>query len=136
MAIDGFNPEGGAAVIEDGLGPDDEVVGNISPTWDKCAQAESPNGGGGGGLTPLSRTRSLGYLGGYGRILPKVNSMKYADLSEKQKDEITFPPRTFDYLRDDIRQNLIDLINFKISKEKSDDKSSVSILKPNQTETE
>lgn len=115
----------GEAVIEDGLGPDDEVVGNVSPKADKSAPGEGSDVGAGGGLTSLPRTRSLGYLGGYGRIVPMVNSLKYADLSEKQKEEIKFPPRTFDYLRDDIRQNLIDLINFKISKEKADDQNSV-----------
>jgi len=120
----------GDAVIEDGLGPDDEVVGNASPKSEKCAPAEGLDAGAGGGLTPLPRTKSLGYLGGYGRIGPMVISLKYADLSEKQKDEIKFPPRTFDYLRDDIRQNLIDLINFKISKEKADEKNSVSAVKP------
>jgi hypothetical protein len=132
--MDGVSLEGDA-VIEDGLGPDDEVVGDVSPKSEKCAPAEGRDGGGGGGLTPLSRTKSLGYLGGYGRIVPMVNSLKYADLSEKQKEEIKFPPRTFDYLRDDIRQNLIDLINFKISREKSDDKNSVSALKPKQSES-
>jgi hypothetical protein len=59
----------GDAVIEDGLGPDDELVGNVSPKSEKCAQAEGRDGGGGGGLTPLSRTKSLGYVGGYGRIV-------------------------------------------------------------------
>ncbi|KAG0611818.1 hypothetical protein M758_7G166900 [Ceratodon purpureus] len=132
--MDGVNLEGDA-VIEDGLGPDDEGVGNISPKPEKCPPAEGPDGGNGGGLTPLSRTKSLGYLGSYGRILPMANSLKYADLSEKQKEEIKFPPRTFDYLRDDIRQNLIDLINFKISKEKSDDKFFISAVKPKQVES-
>lgn len=120
----------GEAVIEDGLGPDDEVVGNASPKSEKCAPSEGADAGAGGRLTPLPRTKSLGYLGGYGRIGPIVNSLKYADLSEKQKEEIKFPPRTFDYLRDDIRQNLIDLINFKISKVKGDVKNSVSSVKP------
>lgn len=120
----------GDAVIEDGLGPDDEVVGNASPKSEKCAPSEGADAGAGGRLTSLPRTKSLGYLGGYGRIGPIVNSLKYADLSEKQKEEIKFPPRTFDYLRDDIRQNLIDLINFKISKVKADVKNSVSSVKP------
>lgn len=133
VAMDGVSLEGDA-VIEDGLGPDDEVAETVSPKSDKCASTEGPEGGGGGGLTPLSRTKSLGYLGGYGRIVPIINSLKYADLSEKQKEEIKFPPRTFDYLRDDIRQNLIDLINFKLSKEKSVDKNSVSAVKPKQSE--
>ena len=134
MAMDGVSLEGDA-VIEDGLGPDDEVVGNISPKSDKCAPSEVSDGGSGGGFTPLSRTKSLGYLGGYGRNMPMVNSLKYADLSEKQKQAIKFPARTFDYLRDDIRQNLIDLINFKILKEKSDDKNSVTAMKPKQSES-
>lgn len=127
----------GDAVIEDGLGPDDEVVASVTPNKsDKCAPSEGSDGANGGGLTPLSRTKSLGYLGGYGRIVPMVNSLKYADLSEKQKEEIKFPPRTFDYLRDDIRQNLIDLINFKISKEKekADAKNPVSAVKPESNE--
>ena len=55
--MDGVSLEGDA-VIEDGLGPDDEVVGNVSPKSEKCAPAEGPDGRGGGGLTPLSRTKS------------------------------------------------------------------------------
>lgn len=77
----------------------------------------------------------MGQLFGYSRITPMVNTLKYADLSERQKQEIKFPPRTFDYLRDDIRQNLIDLVNFKISKEKVEESMPLSPLKskPEQT---
>jgi hypothetical protein len=99
------------AVMEDGLGPED--AGNSLRESDnfRTSPGKSPSEGG-----VLARTKSLGYLGGY-RITPVQTSLKYAELSERQREEITFPPRTFDYLRDDIRQTIIDLINSKISKE-------------------
>lgn len=121
----------GEAVIEDGLGPDDEVAGSMTPKSEK--KGAPVDGSDGGGLTPLPRTKSLGYLGGYGRMGPMVNSLKYADLSEKQKEEIKFPPRTFDYLRDDIRQNLIDLINFKVSREKAANRNELKVDESVQT---
>lgn len=104
------SPEG-KAVMEDGLGPED--AGNSLPESEtfRTSPGKLPSEGG-----VLARTKSLGYLGGY-RIAPVQTSLKYAELSERQREEITFPSRTFDYLRDDIRQTIIDLINSKISKE-------------------
>lgn len=100
-----MSPEG-EAVMEDGLGPED--VGNSSPDSDNCGPPEAGS---------LARTKSTGFLSG-NRISPVSTSLKFAELSDKQKEHITFPARTFDYLRDDIRQTIIDLINFKIVQEK------------------
>lgn len=130
MAMDEVSLEG-EAVIEDGLGPDDDVAGSMTPKSEK--KGAPVDGSDSGGLTPLPRTKSLGYLGGYGRMGPMVNSLKYADLSETQKGEIKFPPRTFDYLRDDIRQNLIDLINFKVSREKAATRNELKVDESVQT---
>lgn len=126
VAMESISSEGDAVI--DGLGPDDEMIGNNSSNLHKRKPDSGlgPDGGASGGATPVAIPKSLGYRRGSCRIVPMVNSLRYADLSEKQKEEIKFPPRTFDYLRDDIRQNIIDLINFKILKQKTDEVNRVS----------
>ncbi|KAH8934138.1 hypothetical protein BDL97_18G067500 [Sphagnum fallax] len=94
------------AVLEDGFGPED--TGNSSLVG--CSTSDR---------SILLRSTSAEYLGG-SLISPMERPPKYIDLSDEQKREILFPPRTFDFLRDDIRQTIVNLIDCKLGKEDPD----------------